>query len=106
MDHGWRTAESYETPLPPRQRVNVTVPVEVLERWIAPHPRRDDFAEVRIRDVGVPVWTLIGYQQATGADYRRLAHDYEIPDEAARAAVRYYELHRPAIDARLAENAA
>jgi hypothetical protein len=34
------------------------------------------------------------------------ARDYEIPMEAAEAAVAYYQQHRPLIDARIAVNAA
>jgi uncharacterized protein (DUF433 family) len=79
----------------------------LLRRWIAPAPRRrDDPAEARIRDFGVPVWALIGHHLATGAGARQIADDYDLPLEAALAALRYYRSHAGAIHARLAENAA
>jgi uncharacterized protein (DUF433 family) len=83
-----------------------TMPNErLIARWIEPSPYLPGVDEARIRETGVPVWALIGYLPAVGDDPARVAHDYELPVEAVQAALAYYRKHRPAIDARLAQNA-
>jgi len=46
-----------------------------------------------------------GHLPAADNDVCQVAQDYELPVDAVRAAVAYYERNREAIDARLAQNA-
>lgn len=78
---------------------------ELISRWIVPNPYQPGEDEGRIRDTGVPVWALIGYLPAVADDPVQVARDYELPLEAIQAAIAYYQKHRAAIDARLAQNA-
>lgn len=78
---------------------------ELISRWIERNPHKPSDDEVRIRDTGIPVWALIGNLPAVDGDLKQLASEYEIPEEAARAAFAYYQKHRAAIDVRLAQNA-
>lgn len=57
----------------------------------------------RLADSAVPVWALIGLYKRTH-DVHIVAVEYDIPDEAAEAAVAFYEQPdvRPVIDAKLA----
>lgn len=70
------------------------------------HPDRPGPADARLAGSGVPVWALVGYYRVTGGDLARVAADSDPPEEAMKAALRCYERHRAAIDARLAANAA
>lgn len=78
----------------------------IREPAIEEHPDRPGPADARLAGYGVPVWALVGYYHVTGGDLARVAADYDLPEEAVKAALRYYERHRAAIDARLAANAA
>jgi uncharacterized protein (DUF433 family) len=68
--------------------------------------RSADPAEARLRHSGTHVWAIVGYWRAVGRDGARVARDYRLPPEAVRAALAYYEQHKPVIDARLAANVA
>ena len=63
-------------------------------------------ADARLSDTGVPVWALVGHLRAVGNDIDRVAADYELPPEAAEAALVYYRRHKALIDARLLLNTA
>lgn len=78
---------------------------ELIARWIVPNPYRPGLGEARIHDTGVPVWALVGHLPAAGGDPAQVAYDYELPEEAVRAALAYYRKHHTSIDARLAQNA-
>ncbi len=79
---------------------------ELIDRYIERDSLRRGVEEARLVGFGVPVWALVGHMRATGGDASRLATDYELPIEAVSAALAYYQLHRNAIDARVAANAA
>lgn len=68
--------------------------------------RSADPAEARLRLSGTHVWAIVGYWRAVHGDAARVARDYRVPLEAVRAALAYYEQHKPVIDARLAANVA
>ena len=78
----------------------------LIERWIEQNPDKPWEAEARIVTTGTSVWALVGYMDAADNDLGRVASDYGLSEEAVEAAMAYYRLHRQAIDARLAENAA
>ena len=48
----------------------------------------------------------MGHWCAIGKDVEVVARDYELPREAVEAALAYYEVHKAAIDARIASNVA
>jgi uncharacterized protein (DUF433 family) len=79
---------------------------QLIARYIALDPQRPWPEEARLVQSGVSVWAIIGYLPAVGGDLKQVALAYDIPIEAVIAALAYYEKHKPAIDARLAENAA
>lgn len=72
-----------------------------LDHYIDPNA---DPAEARLRGYGVPIWALIGHLPMVDGDVGRLADDYDLPQEAAEAALAYYARHREVIDARLLLN--
>jgi uncharacterized protein (DUF433 family) len=80
-------------------------PHELIERYIEIDPYRPD--DARLRGYGVSVWTLVGYwRDVVSKDVDKVADDYEVPVDAVRAALAFYERNRELIDARLALNAA
>jgi uncharacterized protein (DUF433 family) len=62
----------------------------LIETWIDRYGRKGD---ARIKGTGVHVWALIGYLQGAQEnwDIERAARDYQLPVEAVRAAVAYYD---------------
>jgi uncharacterized protein (DUF433 family) len=76
---------------------------QLIDRWIELAPDADP-AEAQLVYYGTPVWALIGYLPAAANNVAQAADDYGIPRDAASAALAYYELHREAINARLAAN--
>lgn len=77
----------------------------LIERWIELDSGRPGKANARVREYGVAVWALIGYQKATGDDAAHVADAYGLPVEAAEAAFAYYRRFPGFIDARLDANA-
>jgi uncharacterized protein (DUF433 family) len=81
----------------------------LIAQYVEEDPRRPGPADARLADSGVPIWALIGYlRAATAGDLIQTAADYQVPVDAVRAAVAYYNRqdHRPLIDALIALNAA
>ncbi len=51
------------------------------------------------------VWAIVGhYLYAVDESAEAVAHDYDLPLDAVKAALGFYKCHRAAIDARLPEN--
>jgi uncharacterized protein (DUF433 family) len=65
-----------------------------------------DPSEARLRGYGIHVWAIVGYWRAVQGDAACVARDYAVPLDVVRAALAYYERHKPVIDARLAANVA
>ena len=78
---------------------------DLIEQYIREDPEWPGPAEARIAGYGVPVWALIGYYRVVNADLSRVATDYDLPEDAVRAALAYYRRHQEEIDARLLANA-
>lgn len=79
---------------------------EFFGRFIDHQPNAPDPGDAKIAGHGYPVWILIDALAATGGDVGRVAGEYELPDDAVRAAVQFYRRHQAAIDARIRANAA
>lgn len=71
----------------------------VLDRMVEPDPHQPGRAYARLVDHGTPVWAIIVYLRGTNGDIGRTAADYLLPEEAIRAAMRYYDRNRAYIDA-------
>lgn len=71
-----------------------------------PDPHQSGFGEYRLKDRGVPIWAIIGSLTETADNIDEVAAAYAIPRDAVLAALAFYERHKAAIDARLAQNAA
>ena len=78
----------------------------LVERYVEANPHRPGPADVRLRELCVPVWALVDYWRAADEDLQRVAADYHLAEEAVEAALAYYERHQAVIDARIAANAA
>lgn len=61
-------------------------------------------SRARLRESGVPVWSIIGYLRMMDGDTTRVARAFRVPVEAIEAALAYYQRHEEAIDARLLIN--
>ena len=53
---------------------------------------------------GVKVWAIIGHLRSVDGDVGRVAKGYDVPEDAVRAAMAYYQQHRTLIDNRLEAN--
>ena len=73
---------------------------ELIERYIEFIPGRPGRHRASIRDFGVEVWALIAYyQDGPPGEIDRIAEAYDIPVDAVRAALAYYDRERKVIDA-------
>ncbi len=70
----------------------------------SPHYAGEGEYRLKVEDGGVPVWAIVGAMTETGDNAGTVARDYGVPREAIVAAWSFYQRHREAIDARLAEN--
>ena len=67
-------------------------------------PRRLGRHRARLTHCGVPVWALIAHLQGVDWDVAHTARDYDLPEEAVRAAIAYDEADPTYIDAFLLLN--
>ena len=78
------------------------------EALIARHIRLDPLhpnpAEARLVDSGVNVWALVAYRDANILGLADIAAEYNLTEDAVRAAFAFYRRHRCAINGRLALN--
>jgi uncharacterized protein (DUF433 family) len=79
---------------------------ELLARYIEILPNRPDPGDARLSGYGYPVWIVIDALAAVGYDLEQVAREYELPEDAVRAALLFYRRHQAAVDARARENAA
>jgi uncharacterized protein (DUF433 family) len=79
-----------------------TASEEMIARWVQPNPHKEGPAEAWLPASGVSVWVLINQLHLDGWKVERVAKDYQLPLEAVKAAVAYYERHKEIIDARIA----
>ena len=78
---------------------------ELIENYIwLPEPMTWP-AEACIRGHGRHIWALVGFGQSVDNNPAQIAAGYNLPIEAARAAMAYYQRYRAIFDYRLAENA-
>jgi uncharacterized protein (DUF433 family) len=92
----------------PSSRVGVAAreEQELIERHVGPDWYGRSGAEARLKDSGVSIWALVGYLPAVDFDPQRLAEDYNLSEEAVRAAMAFYRRNNCLLDARVAMNSA
>jgi uncharacterized protein (DUF433 family) len=74
---------------------------EAPDLTIALDPHRPGRHRARLVHYGRPIWALIAYLQGNGWNIAETARDYDLPEEAVRAAIAYYEADPQYIDAYL-----
>jgi len=90
-----------------QQFVNTLTALEqeqLVEKYIEQDPGSLGVSGARTKSEGVPVWALIGYLEASDGDIVRVAHDYDLPSDAVRAALIFYHRNPAVIAARIEEN--
>jgi uncharacterized protein (DUF433 family) len=90
-----RTAEKYDVDR-----------ATLVAQYITQDPRRPGPERALIAERGVSVAAVIAYLESVDWDRTRTAKIYELPVAAVEAAIAYYASHQPAIDARIAAQAA
>ena len=75
----------------------------LIEKWIDKTTDDRGPAYVRLAEYGTPVWALIGYLNAVG-DVQQVIRDYDISEEAMRAALAFYRQYQAHIDGRILLN--
>lgn len=68
---------------------------------IAEHVRQPQRDPDAIADLGLPIWVIIDSARVVGFDPRRVAKRYGLAEASVEAAFRYYETHKPLIDAQI-----
>ena len=67
---------------------------DLIKKYIEPNPNRPGPANVRLVPSALSVWAILGYLEAAHGDICQTAADYDISEEAVRAALAYYRKHR------------
>jgi uncharacterized protein (DUF433 family) len=77
----------------------------LISRDIEPYPGRPASAgsRLKVEEGGVPVWALIGALAADGSNMDAIARDCDVRRDAVEAACAFFQHHREAIDARIAD---
>ncbi len=78
----------------------------LIDIYVDVSSQRLDPGDARLTGYGYPVWIMIDALAAADNDLARVSREYELPEDAVRAAVAYYGRNREAIDARARANAA
>lgn len=78
---------------------------ELVQREIERDPYRPGSGNARLRRSGVHVWAIVNYYLNTvDGDAEAVARDYALSLDEVKAALRYYQSHRKAIDTIIAAN--
>lgn len=73
----------------------------LITQYIEQSPHQYGRDNARLKDSGISVVAIINALLYAGGDLYVAAREYEIPDDAVRAAVYYYSLNKQVIDARM-----
>ena len=77
---------------------------QLIDQYIQLDPDRPTPDEALLLPSAVKVWAVIGDLRTTDNDIGRTAWGYDVPEDAVRAAMAYYEQHRILIDNHLERN--
>lgn len=86
------------------QATHEQIAQELIRTYIYFSPRKAGLDEAQLTTHHISVWAIIGYLSGPEGSIEETAHDYDIPVDAVRAAIAYYERHREVIDNRLLAN--
>jgi hypothetical protein len=84
------------TTLPP---INATVDDAIVDAMIEQDPNKPGRHNARYKEYGTHVSTILGVLQRTHGDIAETAREWQMPEEAVWAAIRYYERHKELFDA-------
>jgi hypothetical protein len=87
----------------PKERREVDI-CELIETYIEQDPWELGRDRARVKEYGVSVAAIITALLYAGGDLYVVAEEYELPEDAVRAAVYYYALNKQVVDARLLLN--
>lgn len=76
----------------------------LIEQYIRVDPDRPTPDEAIVLPARVRVWALIGHLRSLSGDINRVAHGYDVSEDAVKAAMAYYRRHCAVIDNRLQAN--
>lgn len=88
------------------ESITATERQNLIAHYIAPDRHHPGIAHYQPREFGISVWAIAAYYETVGRDLDRVASDYDIPVEQARAALAYYAEHANEIDTYLASRCA
>jgi hypothetical protein len=80
--------------------------VQLIRTYIDPNSVKIGRENARLQEYGVSVAAIVTALLYAGGDLYAVAHEYEVPDDAVRAAVYYYSLNKQVLDARMLLNEA
>ena len=75
-----------------------------IDGYIQLDPNRPSPDEALVLPARVKVWAVVGQWRAVNGDIERVARGYDLPTDAVRATLAYYDRHRTLIDNRLDAN--
>lgn len=70
-----------------------------IDPMIEQDPHRPGRHHARLVDTGTHVWVVIGALRRSHGDVAKIAREWNLSEEAVRAALGYYERHRALFDA-------
>src|SRR5690348_14999026 len=73
----------------------------LIARWITPDPHVKGLDRAIVGEYGTSVWALVALWRGRKGDIAQVARDHDLPEEAVRAALAYYDRHRILIDHRI-----
>jgi uncharacterized protein (DUF433 family) len=68
---------------------------------VAETVRKSVSETAEIDNLGLPVWLIIDCARTVGFDSEQIAARYGLTEESVEMAFRYYETHKPLIDAQI-----
>ena len=81
---------------------------QLVERYIDQEVERypSGRADARLRESGISVWAIVAFLRVYDNDRRKVAEHFDLSREDVAAALAYYRLNKPHIDARITLNEA
>jgi hypothetical protein len=71
----------------------------LVDAMIEQDPSKPGRHNARFKEYGTHVWAVLGVLRRTNGDIAATAHEWRMPEEAIRAAIRYHERHKELFDA-------
>ena len=78
---------------------DTTIDDALVDAMIEQDPSKPGRHNARFKEYGTHVWAVLGVLQRTNGDVAATAREWQMPEDAVRAAIRYYERHKELFDA-------